>query len=146
MDQQLNQMYGMPTPILTFCDPAGYSKNTQTAMSDIEIFREVGLFPMAKTSSVRDGCVLIQHHLVGRKSLIIHPGCRELITSFETLEPDSNSPDVYAKDNEFDHVMDALRYGMVNVAMGTAGHFDGAYDTSKNYAQPITAGLYTKLW
>jgi len=145
-DNALMQLHGMPKPMLTFCDPAGYSKNTQTATSDIEIFNECGLFPIAKSSAIRDGCVLIQHHLVGRKSLIIHPECRELITSFESLEPDTNSPDVYSKDNEFDHVMDALRYGMVNVAMGIAGHFDGEYQISTRQSAPVTAGMYTKIY
>ncbi len=146
MDQQLEYMFGMPKPMLTFCDPAGYSKNTQTATSDIEIFNSCGLFPIAKQSAKRDGCVLIAHHLLSRKNLIIHNNCRELITSFETLEPDTNAPEVYANDDEFDHVMDALRYGMVNVAMGAAGHFADIGATVRSNASPITAGMYDRIY
>lgn len=134
-------------PMGTFCDPAGYAKNTQTAMSDMEIFKHAGLAPIAKQSSFRDGCVLIQEYLCGQKPIQINNGCNELVASFETLEPDRLAPDVYAKDPDFGHVMDAFRYGMVNLILGASGRMKRWTDDQLAIdSRAVTSGLFSKIF
>jgi hypothetical protein len=132
-------------PLGTFCDPAGYSKNTQTAISDIEIFASHGLNPVAQTSSFRDGCILINEVLMSRKPIQIASDCSELQLSFETLEPDKNNLEVYAKDVDFGHVMDALRYGIFNISR-IGGKLEVPSAENLLAAQPVTAGLFNKIY
>jgi hypothetical protein len=134
-------------PLVSYCDPAGYAKNVQTATSEIEIFQQAGLNPVAKLSANRDGCMLIGEHLASSKHLMIHSDCHGLINAFESLEPDKKAPDIYAADQDFDHAMDALRYGIVNIASGVAGHFSDISRSAERYTDdPVTSGLYHKQW
>jgi len=133
-------------PLCTYCDPAGYGRNPQTAQSEMQVFSQANLAPVAMRSAFKDGCVLIQNHLASAQWLLVDPSCKELIAAFETLIPEKDQPDVYAKDKYYGHVMDALRYGIFNLMVGYAGHFDEVTSENVFQTRPTTGGLKSKVW
>ncbi len=105
----------------TYCDPAGQGVQSQTCESEFKKLQQKGLMPIAKPSSVRDGCVRIMDALAAT------PTCRcwSRAAASGWIEapgsgppPDKNHPDVYDENSDYDHALDALRYFFVNRPVG----------------------------
>ena len=103
----------------TYCDPAGQGVQSQTGESEFKKLQQKGLMPIAKPSSVRDGCMRIMDALadpdlpllVSRKPAVHR-------VSGTRCSPDKNHPDVYDENSDYDHALDALRYFFVNRPVG----------------------------
>ena len=104
-------------PLETFCDPAGKGTNTQTAESEFGVFAGEGLCPKGKTSSVRDGCVLIMDLLAEEElPVVISERCQGLIRALSQVKPHNSRHEIYDTDHEtHSHPLDALRYLLVNM-------------------------------
>ena len=103
----------------TYCDPAGQGVQSQTGESEFKKLRQKGLMPIAKPSSVRDGCVRIMDALADPDlPLLVSHSCKWLIECLGSVSPDKNHPDVYDEKSDYDHALDALRYFFVNRPVG----------------------------
>lgn len=99
------------------CDPAGSSKNEQTARSNIDLLGERGFRVKTRGSRIVDGVELIRAALrsaAGQTRLFIHPRCQRLIRSIESYHYKDKTSELPEKDGTHDHAVDALRYFFIN--------------------------------
>ena len=104
------------------CDPAGSSRNDQTAQSDVELLRRRGYRVRTASSRIVDGIEHIRAALqpaAAAPVLFVNDRCVNLIKALECYHYDpasrSENPD---KDGVHDHLIDALRYFFVNRSRG----------------------------
>jgi hypothetical protein len=112
------------SPKASYCDPSGKSANVQTAESEFEVFKRARLNPRGQPSGVRDGCMRIMNLLADPDlPLIVSEDCPELIRCLTQVKPDKSRPDLYdqREDCPYQHLLDALRYLLVNVRLGSSG-------------------------
>ena len=105
-------------PERSYCDPAGNAKNVQTSESEFDILRRARLNPYSRNSSIRDGCLRIQNALADPEMpLVVSSDCVEVIRCMSQVKPDKTSPELYdqREDSPYQHLLDALRYLLVNV-------------------------------
>jgi hypothetical protein len=115
----------------------------QTAESEVEVLRRLGLGFISKPSGVRDGCVRIMNMLADAKlPLVVSAACPWTIEALASVAPDRHRPDVYDEASPYTHVLDALRYWAVNRSAVPSSHF------SAPPKQPPWAGLapYPGIW
>jgi hypothetical protein len=125
MDEHLEQIQSRQHgPVLrACCDPAGASRNQQTAMSNIQLLRAAGLRPRYRGSRIVEGLEMIRAALRpahGPARLFIHPRCVRLIRAMQCYRYPSGGGELPIKDGEHDHLIDALRYYFVNRTGGDA--------------------------
>lgn len=99
------------------CDPAGAARNDQTARSNVQELRDAGFVVRTKHSPIHDGVELIRTALrpaSGEPRLFIHPRCGRLIKAMRGYHYSDRGGEVPHKDGEHDHLIDALRYYLVN--------------------------------
>lgn len=99
------------------CDPAGSSRNDQTAMSNVALLRRQGYVVKHRKSLIMDGLEEIRAALkpaYGPPRLFIHPRCTRLIKAMQAYRYPERGGEVPVKDGEHDHPVDALRYHYVN--------------------------------
>jgi hypothetical protein len=99
------------------CDPAGAGRNDQTAASNIRVLRANGYVVRSRKSSIVEGLEMIRAALrpaSGSARLFIHPRCAKLIKAMRSYHYPPAGGELPAKDGEFDHPIDALRYYFVN--------------------------------
>ncbi len=105
------------------CDPAGNSRNDQTAESNVSLLRRRGYVVRSKSSHIVDGLELIRRGLrsgSGDVSLFVHPQCKQLVKALRSYHyPTGFNSELPFKDGENDHLIDALRYYYVNRAVRT---------------------------
>jgi hypothetical protein len=66
-------------------------------------------------SGIRDGCLRIMNALAAEPPLMVSRTCPVLIEALGSVKPDRHRPDVYAESaDDYVHVLDALRYALVN--------------------------------
>ncbi len=105
----------------TFCDPAGKAKEVTTGTSEFEIFSSMGLAPIGKPSSVRDGCVRITDEIAHPAlPLLVSRSCKWTVEALTTIAADKSHPDVYDEGSVYTHALDALRYFLVNQTRAAA--------------------------
>jgi len=97
----------------TVCDIAGKQKSDKSNYSSIDILEELGFEPKYNYFFIKEGINIIEYKLTqrinGEPGLVFHPSCKMLITAFEggyRWAEDGRKP----LENEFCHLMDALRY------------------------------------
>ncbi|MBC8104949.1 MAG: hypothetical protein H7Z14_00025, partial [Anaerolineae bacterium] len=98
------------------CDPAGASRNDQTAASNIQLLRRSGYTVRSRKSLIVEGLELIRRALRpahGEPRLFIHPRCVRLIKAMQSYRY-GNGTESPIKDGTHDHLIDALRYSFVN--------------------------------
>ncbi len=107
---------GLAVPMRgTFCDPAGQGVEAQTGESQFRLFQQAGLAPIAKKSSIRDGCVRFMDSIAHPEiPLLVSKGCPWLCEAIGAVSPDRRHPDVYDEGSAYTHVLDAMRYFYVN--------------------------------
>jgi len=105
------------------CDPAGNSRNDQTAQSNVGLLRHRNYVVKTKRSEIVDGLELIRRGLrsgSGEVSLFVHPRCKNLIKALRSYHyPTGFNSELPFKDGENDHLIDALRYFYVNRVVRT---------------------------
>lgn len=118
LDVHLQQIEARPwgkIPRVT-CDPAGASRNDQTAASNIQLLRRSGYIVRSRKSLIAEGLDLIRRGLRpahGEPRLFIHPRCVRLIKAMQSYRY-GNGTETPVKDGTHDHLIDALRYWYVN--------------------------------
>ena len=108
-----------------FCDPAGAQlKDTVTVnneKSSVEVLRNMGINPEFRHTNILEGLEqirqLLQIRADGNTGLVVSTKCQDIIDGFQGgyHYPDKDVPgEVPEKDGYYDHLMDALRYIVVN--------------------------------
>jgi len=132
-------------PQVSYCDPAGRAANVQTAESEWEIFRRLGLNPVGRASGVRDGNLRLMAALADEKQpLVVSRDCSWLVEALGSIRPDKHRPDIPDETSEYAHILDALRYGLVNLPADVG---DPWTDTApEDLGRPLTAGLARQVF
>ena len=113
-DQQLLAASRWPMSIL-YCDHAGKQINSQTGKSDVRTLEDAGFSVKSRPMPIDAGLDLIRDLLtpaVGEPRLFIDPSCVKLIAALEGYRRARDGRPI--KDGTHDHLIDALRYGLVN--------------------------------
>ncbi len=101
------------------CDPAGAGRNDQTATSNVLVLKRAGYRVRHRASKIVDGLEKIRAALrpaAGRPRLFVHPRCVRLIAAlkgYRYVDGDVVS-ELPIKDGQHDHLIDALRYFLMN--------------------------------
>jgi hypothetical protein len=105
-------------PARVYCDVAGRGRNSHTGLSDEAVLRAAGFAVRSAPMGVEDGVAflneLIDPALGGGHAprLFVDPRCPRLIAALEGYR---RAPDgALVKDGAHDHLIDALRYALVN--------------------------------
>ena len=80
-----------------------------------EFLRDAGFAPRARAMKIDEGIAMIAdlvHPAIGLPRLYIDPRCQHLITAMESYERGADGRPI--KDGAHDHLIDALRYAIVN--------------------------------
>jgi Terminase RNaseH-like domain len=98
-----------------YCDVAGRHTNSQTGRTDERVLRDAGFATRCRAMKIDEGIGMIADLLepaLGGARLFINPHCTRLIAAFEGYRrgPDGKPE----KDGAHDHLIDALRYAIVN--------------------------------
>lgn len=104
------------------CDPAGAGRNDQTAESNVMLLRRSGYKVHTRGSRILDGVEKIRALLrsgAGATRLFIHPRCIHLIKAMQSYHYPDAGGELPAKDGEHDHLIDALRYFIINRGAGS---------------------------
>jgi len=119
------------TTIRYFGDPAG-AQVSDKGMTTIKQLAQRGITVNYRRAEVNDGIEkirqLLQKNIDGRPRLIFHPRCRLLVEAmrggyYYRERADHSYTDKPYKDGNYDHVVDALRYGVDNLVQVTnLGH------------------------
>jgi hypothetical protein len=126
-------------PLASYCDPAGTAANVQTAESEFEVLKRAHLNPRSKPSGIRDGCLRIMNLLADPDlPLIISEDCPQLIRCITQVKPDKSKPELYdqREDCPYQHLLDALRYLLVNVRLGAAAGGSAVATSSSDRDRP----------
>jgi len=113
-------------PLKCFPDKAGHATNAQTGVRDIELLQRYGFDCHWSTEpeiiSVVGGTDKLRSLLqpaVGKPRLYIDSSLlgseRGICTALESIKTDRNQPRRYQKDKQYEHAVDTLRYGVVNI-------------------------------
>jgi hypothetical protein len=100
-----------------YCDPAGRSRNDQTAQSNVDALRARGYTVCCRSSHIADGLELIRAALRpahGPPRLFVQRNCRKLIEALQSYRYPESGGEVPLKDNTHDHPIDALRYYFIH--------------------------------
>ncbi|WP_432798365.1 hypothetical protein [Poriferisphaera sp. WC338] len=110
------EWHGLNRPKWLGVDPAGQARNLHTGESDVAMLRKMGYEIRAKRSGLREGIELVRK-MMDHGELIIHPRCEQLIEGLERYHFDARHEGRQepVKDGA-DHVCDALRYMLINMA------------------------------
>jgi len=116
--QMIDMKHGLSEKDFTWTavDPAGSAKG-DFGLSPVEYLQQKGLKLIWRTSNISPGIEAVRSMLMnanGKAFLKLVPCCNELIDCFESYAwaKDGELPE---KDGESDHLMDALRYLVVNL-------------------------------
>ncbi len=99
------------------CDPAGAARDQQTARSNVQVLQSAGYLVRQRQTRIVDGIEALRAALCpaeGPVTLFIHPRCTKLILAMEAYRYDGGGSEVPLKDGTHDHLIDALRYWMMN--------------------------------
>ncbi len=99
---------------LVRCDVAGRQVNAQTGKTDVRVLEEAGFAVKCRGMVVEEGLGVIEGLLMpaaGGERLWVDPKCVRLIAALEGYRRGVDGKPV--KDGVHDHLVDALRYGLV---------------------------------
>ena len=122
IDEHIAEIRSRPwsEPDYAACDPAGDGGNEQTGISSVQRLRRSGFIVRHRPSRILDGVEQIRAALKpasGEPTLFIHPRCKHLIRCIQAYRYGSlatGNAELPVKDGENDHLIDALRYHVVN--------------------------------
>jgi hypothetical protein len=105
-----------------FCDVAGHQAQSiakrKDARSDIDVLKELGIYPKSKKIGIRQSIDLVKQMLLlradGEPWLRVHPRCQVLIDGFQGgycfEEKEGKAREVPKEDGYYEHLHDDLRY------------------------------------
>jgi len=106
------------------CDPAGKSRNDQTARSNVDLLKREGYKVHTKDGAkIVDGVEMIRSAVMSganKSRLTIHPRCVRLIEAMKGYHYPEKGGEQPMKDGRHDHLIDALRYYFINFTRGDA--------------------------
>lgn len=111
--------------IFYFGDPAG-AQATDKGDPTILRLAQKGIHVRHMTSEINPGIEairqLLQKSIDGRPRLVFHPRCRQLVEAFRGAyyyreRTDGTYTETPFKDGTYDHIVDALRYAIVNLTL-----------------------------
>ena len=107
-----------------FCDPAG-AQQSDKGMTSVQMLIEAGVRPRYRVSKIEDGLAVVRKMLSqlqhGRPAMQVDPRCKVLIEGmaggyhYPPEREGKASAEVPWKDGYYDHLQDALRYGVINI-------------------------------
>jgi len=104
-----------------YCDVAGEQANRQTAVSDSRVLRDAGFRTRSSYMRIEQGVAVIARLLRPPPpflaGLLVDPRCGQLIAAMEGYACDKRGEPI--KDGKHDHLVDALRYALVNHDAGS---------------------------
>ena len=103
------------------CDPAGAGRVGQTAASDVSVLRAAGHAVRHRPSRISEGLELVRASLrpaAGEPRLFVDPRCVRLVAALEAYRYPEGGGETPLKDGVHDHLVDALRYELVNNLTG----------------------------
>jgi hypothetical protein len=106
---------GSLNPAVVYGDVAGVQVNSHTAKTDERVLRDAGFKVKSRSMEIGDGVAVLTELLdpaEGDTRLFIDPKCGRLIEAMEGYR--RNKRGEPEKDGRHDHLVDALRYGLVN--------------------------------
>ncbi len=104
-------------PRHTYADPAGNAVNSQSSESEVRILRRHGISCRSTSSGVREGCLLLMNALADPQlPLVVATSCHFTIEALASVPPDPHLAERYDERSPYQHILDALRYFMVNSA------------------------------
>ncbi|MGF1632490.1 MAG: hypothetical protein ACFCVE_01460 [Phycisphaerae bacterium] len=106
-----------PRAVQLACDPAGAARSSHTAASDVAVLKQAGYRVRHRASRVNEGVELVRHALcpaAGRPTLYVHPRCKRLVRALQAYRFAKGGSELPLKDGQHDHLIDALRYHLVN--------------------------------
>lgn len=104
-----------------FCDPAGHQRTDMSEKSSVEILQSKGVYPKSRKTPIKEGLEIIGRLMTKvlnkRPMFLIDESCKILIEGFEGGYhwPENGDPNSPEKDGYYEHLQDALRYGVVNL-------------------------------
>ena len=111
------------------CDPAGVQKTDKTHLTSLDILKAAGLKVRYRASSIEYGLSILSELLSStipykhgpRPAILLDPSCGILADAFEMgycadMDFDETSKQTIkvVKDGYYEHVVDALRYGLIH--------------------------------
>ncbi|MEM8875872.1 MAG: hypothetical protein AAGD32_16615 [Planctomycetota bacterium] len=119
LDEHIAAINDKPWPAveLVGCDPAGKTRNSHTATSDVGRLRSAGFDVRCKPSRIGEGLEQIRQRLRtadGEVRLHIHRRCTNLIRCMAGYRYPDHGGELPLKDGVHDHCVDALRYALIN--------------------------------
>lgn len=114
--------YGQVTKVA--CDPAGNGRNDQTAQSNVALLKKEGFNVHSKRMGLIDSIELMRAALkngMNEARLFIHPRCKQLIRALRAYKYPDIGGELPIKDGVHDHLVDALRYLLINLDRRPAG-------------------------
>ena len=123
-------------PAAVHCDVAGGQHDAHSGVTSLGILRKAGFVVKAKGMRVEEGIEFLngmmgsgegkkttderqKRKALGGARFFVSPGCTKLIAALARYKREWNGRVV--KDGEHDHVIDALRYGVMNWGSGGGG-------------------------
>lgn len=106
-------------PQVTYADPAGQGRQSQSASTEFEVALRFGLNPVAADNNQHAGCLRLLNLVADPElPLVVARSCRGLCEAFATIRPDRHREDIYDDSARGDacHLLDAVRYGVGSVA------------------------------
>lgn len=110
-----------PWPVrATFCDPAGRQRGDVTGSGACQELARLGILTTSCASGIMEGVDLVRALLepaLGPERLVVDGGCERLIRALGSYHypASGGSAELPEKDGEHDHLIDALRYLVVNL-------------------------------
>lgn len=115
-----------------YCDPSGIARSDKSEKTSIDILRSYNIYPLFKKSEIQEGIEWINRLLStlakdGKPMLRVSPKCKILIQAllggYCYQKRENKSEPVPMKDGYYEHIVDALRYAIVNL-FTTTRHYE----------------------
>lgn len=113
---ELLRIFGASLPKIAYVDPAGLSVNSHTAESDIRVMKDAGFRVLYPRHRLQPSLRVMERMIspsLGEPTLTIDPNCKKLIAALENYRWQSAQTAKPHKDGVHDHILDALRYGLM---------------------------------
>lgn len=97
-----------------FADPAGNQRSDKSALTNLEMLGEIGIYPQTQVFKVYDGIELLRSALIDvieeLPGLIVHERCHITIMALEGGYRYRHGTDKILQEHPYEDVMDCLRY------------------------------------
>jgi len=109
----------LKVPPRDFCDPRG-SDQTDKGKSSVQILNDKRIYPVFRRTWIEEGIKAIKECMdtkdinSGFPNFLIHPRCKIAIEGYRGGYARLDGEETPNKDNYYDHIQDAIRYGVIH--------------------------------